>query len=195
MLRKKEVNILVNNSTDKIERMKVAIYCRVSTTDQTVYHQINALTEYADKNDYEIFKIYEDVTSGKKQNRPALNQLMIDSRAKKFEVVIIWKLDRLGRSLKHLLMIVEEWKKKGIGIICTTQQIDTTSSSGELIFHILGAVAQFERELISERTKEGLVNAEGVGKRGKDKKRRKRSGYYLRYANKGGSVEKGVDSS
>jgi len=189
------VNILVNNSTDKIERMKVAIYCRVSTTDQTVYHQINALTEYADKNDYEIFKIYEDVTSGKKQNRPALNQLMIDSRAKKFEVVIIWKLDRLGRSLKHLLMIVEEWKKKGIGIICTTQQIDTTSSSGELIFHILGAVAQFERELISERTKEGLVNAEGVGKRGKDKKRRKRSGYYLRYANKGGSVEKGVDSS
>ena len=171
--------------------MKCAIYCRVSTEEQNPKHQENALLEYAKNNKFEIHKIYTDVTSGAKQNRPALNDLMFDARAKKFDVVIIWKLDRLGRSLQHLLSIVHEWEKKDIDFICITQMIDTTSSSGKLQFHILGAVAEFERTLISERTKEGMKVALNEGRVGrpkgrKDSKPREKRGYYLRYAKKGG---------
>ena len=116
---------------------------------------------------------------------------MMDARNKLFNIVIIWKLDRLGRSLKHLLKIAEEWQKQGIDFICVSQNIDTTSASGKLVFHILGAISEFERELISERTKLGLKNAKNVGKRGKDKKPRRKSGYLLRYQKKGG-VENAV---
>jgi len=168
---------------------KCAIYCRVSTEDQKPEHQQNALMDYAKAQGYDIFKVYTDKTSGAKQSRPALNELMFDARSKKFNVVIVWKLDRLGRSLQHLLSIVHEWELKGINFICTTQNIDTTTPSGELVFHILGAIAQFERTLISERTKEGLKTAATKGnfpgrpKGSKDSKPRKKSGYYLRYVN------------
>ena len=167
---------------------RCAIYCRVSTDDQNPEHQQNALTEYAINNDYDVYRIYVDKTSGAKQSRPELNELMFDARAKKFDVVLIWKLDRLGRSLQHLLSIVHEWELKGINFVCTTQNIDTTTPTGELVFHILGAIAQFERTLISERTKEGLKTAAAKGKfpgrpkGSKDKGPRNRSGYYLRYA-------------
>ena len=91
---------------------KCAIYCRVSTEEQNPKHQENALIEYAKNNKYDIYKIYTDVTSGAKSSRPALNDLMFDARSKKFDVVIVWKLDRLGRSLQHLLSIVHEWELK-----------------------------------------------------------------------------------
>jgi len=171
-----------------MNNMKCAIYCRVSTDEQNPEHQQNALLQYAKNNDYEVYKIYTDKTSGAKQSRPELNQLMFDARAKNFDLVLVWKLDRLGRSLQHLLSIVHEWNLKGIDFVCTTQNIDTTTPSGELVFHILGAIAQFERTLISERTKEGLKTAAlngrhpGRPKGSKDKGPRKRSGYYLRYA-------------
>jgi len=110
---------------------------------------------------------------------------MFDARDKKFDSVVIWKLDRLGRSLKHLLNIAEEWHNKGIGFICTSQSIDTTSPSGKLVYAILGAIAEFERELISERTKLGQKYAVNIGKRGKDKKKRRTSGYNVRWANEG----------
>ena len=176
-----------------ISKNKCAIYCRVSTDEQDPKHQENALIEYANNNKYEIYKIYTDVTSGAKQSRPALNNLMFDARAKRFDVVIVWKLDRLGRSLQHLLSIVHEWRLKGIDFVCTTQNfIDTTNASGELVFHIFAAFAQFERTLISERTKEGLKTAAKKGrfpgrpKGSKDKGPRDRSGYYARYAKKRG---------
>jgi len=170
--------------------MKCAIYCRVSTEDQNPEHQENALIEYAKNNNYDVFKVYTDITSGSKQSRPALNDLMFDARAKKFDIVLVWKIDRLGRSLQHLLQITNEWKLKGINFISITQNLDTTSPSGQLIFSVLGAIAEFERELIRERTKEGLKTARRKGKtigrpKGKkDSKPRRKSGYYLRYANK-----------
>jgi len=173
--------------------VKCAIYCRVSTIDQNPKHQENALLEYAKNNQYDVYKVYTDKTSGSKQSRPALNDLMFDARAKKFNVVLVWKLDRLGRSLKHLLQITQEWNKKGIDFVCITQNIDTTNSTGKLVFHILGAIAEFERELISERTKEGLKTAALKGRKpgrpkgSKDKGPRNKSGYYLRYAKNGGS--------
>lgn len=167
---------------------RCAIYCRVSTDEQNPEHQKNALVEYAINQGYDIWKIYTDVTSGSKQNRPQLNKLMFDARAKRFNVVLVWKLDRLGRSLQHLLSIIHEWELKGINFTCITQSIDTTTSSGKLTFHILGAVAEFERTLISERTKEGLKTAAlkgkfpGRPKGSKDTKVRNKSGYYLRHA-------------
>jgi DNA invertase Pin-like site-specific DNA recombinase len=176
----------------KKDNLKCAIYCRVSTEDQNPKHQENALLEYANDNNYEVFRVYTDVTSGVNQSRPALNDLMFDARAKKFNVVIVWKLDRLGRSLQHLLGIVHEWDIKGIDFVCITQMIDTTTGSGRLQFHILGAVAEFERTLISERTKEGLNTAKAKGKvlgrpkGSKDKGPRSRSGYYARYSKKRG---------
>ena len=161
--------------------MKAAIYCRVSTEEQDPKHQEDSLLEFAKGRGYDVYKIYSDVISGTIDSRPKLNELMIDAYNKKFEVLLIWKLDRLGRSLPHLLDIVNKLKQWNIGLICQTQPFDTTSSTGNLIFQIFGAIAEFERNLISDRTKLGLKRAINVGKRGKDKKQRKKGGYYLRY--------------
>ena len=166
--------------------MRVAIYCRVSTEEQDPEHQINELKSYSYDHRFNIVKTYVDVISGAKDSRPQFNELMFDSRKAIFDVVIVSKLDRLGRSLKHLINVVEELYKNNIDFVCVTQNIDTTTPAGKLTFHILGAVAEFERELISERTKQGLKKAKNVGKRGKDKKKRRTSGYNLRYQKKGG---------
>lgn len=161
--------------------MRVAIYTRVSTEDQNADHQERALKDFCTNRGFEVVKVYSDVISGSKSNRPALNEMMIDAYNKHFESVIIWKLDRLGRSLSHLLDIVHKFELWGVNLICTTQAIDTTTPNGKLLFHIFGAVAEFERDLIRERTKAGLKGNVLVGKRGKDKKQRKKGGYILRW--------------
>ena len=163
---------------------KCAIYSRVSKGDQEPEHQIKACKTFAPQQNIKVYKVYTDETSGAKSSRPALNELMFDMRKGLFNVVIVWKLDRLGRSLKHLLNVVEEFEKRNIDFICTSQNFDTSTSHGKLVFRIIGAMAEFERELISERTKEGLKHAKNVGKRGKDKKPRRKSGYHLRWASK-----------
>lgn len=144
--------------------MNVAIYVRVSTEDQNLNNQINQLQSYCSRLNYNIYKVYADKISGSIESRPAFNTLLEDSRKKLFDAVLTWKLDRLGRSVKHLISIVEEWKSKGIDIICYNQNIDTTTPNGKLMFHIIGAFAEFERELISERTKAGLAQARKEGK-------------------------------
>ena len=166
---------------DNKTTMKCAIYARVSTDEQNPMHQVDELKKYAFNQNYNVHKVYIDEISGTKDSRPALNDLMFDARKDLFDVVIVWKLDRLGRSLKHLINVAEEWYKRGIDFVCVSQNIDTTTASGKLTFHILGAVAEFERELISERTKLGQKKAKNIGKRGKDKKVRSKSGYYRRW--------------
>lgn len=161
--------------------LNVAIYARVSTEEQDPEHQVNSLKEFARLRGDEVFAVYKDVISGSKDSRPALMTLLQDAYSRKFQVILIWKLDRLGRSLQHLLDITTKLEKWQIGLICQTQPFDTTSAGGKLIFQIFGAMAEFERNLISERTKLGLKRAVGVGKRGKDKGRRKKGGYYLRW--------------
>jgi DNA invertase Pin-like site-specific DNA recombinase len=157
--------------------MKVAIYARVSTEDQDADKQEVALIEYCKRANYEIYKVYKDqAVSGSKTSRPQFDELLKDLRHYKFNCVMVTRLDRLGRSLQHLLSVLNEFNKKGIHFISTTQNIDTTSASGRLQLQILGAFAEFERNLISERTKEGLKRATGVGKRGKDIIPRKRRG-------------------
>ena len=163
---------------------KAVIYARVSKEELNLDHQIKACKNYASQQNYKVLDIYSDKVSGSKSRRPELNRLLNDMRTGKFNVVVIWKLDRLGRSLQHLLRIVDEFKKYNIDFVCVSQNIDTSTASGNFTFHILGAVAEFERTLISERTKEGLKNAKNVGKRGKDKKPRRKSGYYMRWQKK-----------
>lgn len=154
--------------------LKVAIYCRVSTEDQDADKQEAQCLEYCKRNEIEVYKVYKDVISGKEVSRPSFNLMLEDMRQYKFNAIMVTKLDRIGRSLSHLLSMFDEFKNKGVEFIATSQNIDTSSASGKLQLHILGAFAEFERTIISERTKDGLKNAINVGKRGKDKKPRKR---------------------
>lgn len=156
--------------------MKVAVYCRVSTEDQDADKQEFICEDYCKKNGFEIYKVYKDVISGASTSRPRFNELLEDMRQAKFDCVMVTKLDRMGRSLQHLLSIFEELNNRGVHFIATTQNIDTSTSSGRLQMQIMGAFAEFERNIISERTKEGLKRAVGVGKRGRDKNPRKRRG-------------------
>lgn len=156
--------------------MKVAIYTRVSTPDQSDKPQIDICEGFCQRSGYEVYGVYSDVISGTKDSRPGFNQLLDDMRLNRFDGICVSKLDRIGRSLQHLLGLIEEFNKKGIHFIAATQNIDTTSSSGKLQLQIMGAFAEFERNLISERTKEALKGNKKVGKRGKDKKPRKKRG-------------------
>lgn len=155
--------------------MKVAIYCRVSTEDQDNDKQEFINREYCENHGHIIFKVYKDIISGTTSSRPDFNQLLEDMRKKKFDCVMVTKLDRMGRSLKHLLNLFDEFQAKGINFIASTQSIDTSTASGRLQMQIMGAFAEFERSIISERTKEGLRKRKD-GKRGKDIKPRKRRG-------------------
>ena len=159
--------------------MKIAIYSRVSTDKQELKPQIAICKKHSEIKGYEIYKIYSDVVSGKETSRKAFNELLKDMRAYKFQGIVFTKLDRLARSLSHLISLFDEFKNKGVEIICVQQSIDTTTSTGKLQMQILGAFAEFERNLISERTKEGLQHSPNkhlIGKRGKDKKQRKKRG-------------------
>lgn len=168
--------------------MKVAIYLRVSTSDQTTLNQEIELKSYCERLDYEITDIYKDEgVSGSKTSRPELDRLLQDMRLKKFEAIIVWKLDRLGRSTQHLLQLLEEFKHKSIRLIITDMNIDTETSQGKFFFTVVGAFAELEREMIRERIYAGLERRKKQGfklgrpKGAKDKGRRKKGGYYLRY--------------
>ena len=156
--------------------MKVAIYCRVSTEEQNADTQENICLDYCKRNNFEVYKVYKDIISGKTTSRPQFNLLLEDMRKAKFGCIMVTKLDRIGRSLKHLLSLFEEFTLKQINFIATTQNIDTTSASGRLQMQIMGAFAEFERNLISERTKESRTGNKSWGKRGKDKRPRKKRG-------------------
>lgn len=168
--------------------MKAAIYVRVSTVDQTTLNQEIVLKEYCEKNEIEIYKIYQDEGfSGAKTTRPALDQMLKDMRLKAFDTIVVWKLDRLGRSTQHLLQLLEEFNNKGIRLVCTDMNIDTQTAQGKFFFTIVGAFAELEREMIRERILLGLERRRKEGKvmgrpqGSKDKGYRKKSGYYLRY--------------
>lgn len=165
---------------------KYAIYVRVSTDDQTVENQILRLSEYAkDKNwRYEVFSEVKST----KTTRPVKAELLKRLRNHEYAGVIVFKLDRWARSSTELTLEIDELIKKGISFISYSENLDFSSATGKLHFQILSAFAEFERSLISERTKEGLRRAKETGKKlgrpkgAKDKKRRRKSGYLLRMA-------------
>jgi DNA invertase Pin-like site-specific DNA recombinase len=138
--------------------MKVALYCRVSTLDQNPENQKIELLDYVKHNSdrFELFDVYEDTTSGAKDSRPALDRLMRDARARLFQHVIFWKVDRLGRNAVHVQTVANEWKNLGISFSISTLNLDTTTPLGEFIFGVMAQFAQMERALIVERTNLGL---------------------------------------
>ena len=133
-------------------------YCRVSTADQNLSLQKDELKKFG------CSKIYEDVASGAKSARVGLEAAIDFARAG--DTLVIWKLDRLGRSLRDLIEIVNRLEQSGISFVCITQNIDTRTPGGKLFFHIFGALAEYERELIRERTKAGLTAARARGRKG-----------------------------
>ena len=133
-------------------------YARVSTTDQNLDLQRDALKAAGCE------RIFTDTASGAKTERPGLIQLLKECR--QGDTLVVWKLDRLGRSLPHLIEIVREMETQGIGFKSLQENIDTTTSGGKLIFHIFASLAEFERDLIRERTNAGLSAARARGKRG-----------------------------
>jgi DNA invertase Pin-like site-specific DNA recombinase len=133
-------------------------YARVSTLDQDPTLQYDALTAAG------CAKIFEDRASGARVDRPGLRQAL--DYAREGDVLIVWKLDRLGRSLPHLIDTVAALQKNGVGFRSLTEAIDTTTSGGRLVFHLFGALGQFERDLIRERTRAGLAAAEARGRKG-----------------------------
>ena len=145
---------------------RIAIYTRCSTLDQSTDLQtrdINNLIQ--SKSDYQLTTHYNDVgQSGAKESRPELNQMLQDAKEGKFDVLIVWKLDRLARSLSHLVTIVNDLHRLGVGFVSLSDNIDFTTAQGKLMFHILGAMGEFERSLIIERTVAGLAVAKAKGK-------------------------------
>lgn len=133
-------------------------YARVSTLDQNLDLQIDAL------NDAGCQKIFRDSESGAKADRMGLEQSL--GFVREGDTLVVWKLDRLGRSLKHLIEIVAKLQNMHVGLRSLQENIDTTTSGGKLIFHVFGALAEFERELIRERTMAGLQAARARGRRG-----------------------------
>ncbi|WP_162601620.1 recombinase family protein [Occallatibacter savannae] len=146
---------------------RIAVYARVSTLNgQNPELQLNEIREYAARRGWEIVSEYVDLgISGSKESRPQLNRMIQDAHRRKFDAVVCWKLDRLGRSLKHLVTTIEDLAAYGVSFVSLRDNLDLSTPSGRLMMHIIGAMAQFERELIRERVTAGIQAARKRGAR------------------------------
>lgn len=147
--------------------MRTALYARVSTTDkgQDPELQLRPLREYCAARGLGIKAEHIDYTSGSKDRRPELDRLLDAARKRQIDIILVWKLDRFGRSLKHLVTALDELNTLGVGFISYSENIDLSTAAGRLMVHIIGSMAEFERELIRERVKAGIANARAKGKR------------------------------
>jgi DNA invertase Pin-like site-specific DNA recombinase len=146
--------------------MRTALYARVSTSDkgQDPEMQLRELREHCQRRGWEIVGEYVDVgVSGSKDSRPELNRLMADTKRRKLDAVLVWKLDRFGRSLKHLVNSLAEFESLGVAFISLKESLDLTTPAGRLMFGIISAMAEFERDLIRERVKAGIANRRAKG--------------------------------
>ena len=159
--------ILPHSPVSSPSQLRVAVYARVSTNngqDPTV--QTRELEEYCQRRGWKVAGQYIDVgISGAKEKRPELSRLMADAHRRKFDAVIVWKFDRFARSVSHLLRALETFKSLGIEFVSLSEQVDTSTPTGKMVFTVLGAVAELERSLIAERVRAGLRNARAKGKR------------------------------
>ena len=146
--------------------MKVALYARVSTINghQDPETQLVALREYCQQRGWTIAEEFVDRgVSGSKVSRPALNRLMTDAKRRRFEAVVVWKLDRFGRSLQHLVNSLAEFNALNVGFVSMTDAMDLTTPQGRMMFGIISVMAEFERGLIQERVKAGMRAAKAKG--------------------------------
>jgi DNA invertase Pin-like site-specific DNA recombinase len=145
--------------------VKVALYARVSTHDQTAENQLLELRQYVQARGWDAAEYVDDGVSGSKDSRPALDRLTLDVRRHKVQAVICWRLDRLGRNLRHLVLLLDEWQARGISFVTLGEGIDTSTPAGRLVAGVLGSIAEFERARIQERIRAGLARAKSQGKR------------------------------
>lgn len=171
--------------------MKAVVYLRVSTSEQETGMQELAIKNYCENNNITIVKVYKDIgVSGSKESRPEFDLMLQDMRAKKFDCIVTYKLDRIGRSLSHLVRLFEEFKKKNVDFISVTQNINTSTAESRMFLQMLMVLSEYERALIVNRVNDGLKRAKlegkilGRKKGSKDKKYRKKSGYFLRWNKK-----------
>ena len=149
--------------------MKVALYARVSKSDveaQDPENQLIRLRKYAQEKGYDIYEEYVDRASGADASRPALDKMLRDARGNRFSTIAVVRLDRLARSMPNLYALVDELTRNRVKFHCVDQpEVSTDSAMGKIVLAVLGAVAEFERELISDRTKDGLEKARQKGKK------------------------------
>lgn len=145
--------------------LRAACYVRVSTLDQEPENQLQELRRYSEARGWTAVEYVDHGVSGTKDRRPALDTLIRDAKRRRFDVLVCWRLDRLGRSLKHLIVMLDELTNLGISFVSIGESIDTTSTMGRLLLGILGSFAEFERERIRERVRAGLARARAQGKR------------------------------
>ncbi|MGH7552049.1 MAG: recombinase family protein, partial [Longimicrobiales bacterium] len=149
---------------------RVAIYARVSTASRTKHGdkvaydqrpevQEDLLRGVAERREWTVYRVYTDRISGGKESRPALDELMRDARRRQFEVVMVWRFDRFTRSTRHLVNALEEFRSLGIDFVSYEEAIDTASPLGKCMFSIVAAIAELERNLITERVRTGLAHA------------------------------------
>jgi DNA invertase Pin-like site-specific DNA recombinase len=146
--------------------MRTAIYIRVSSVEQNSALQREELAQYVQARGWTVIETFEDTMSGAKSARPGLNRLLADAAARKFDAVIVWKLDRFGRSLVDCLSHIQTLERHGVRFLSVTQGLDTNQNdpAGRFLLHILGAAAEFERSLIRERVHAGIKAAKKAGK-------------------------------
>ncbi len=145
--------------------LRAGLYCRVSTTGQAAENQLLALRSFASARGWTVTEFVDEGQSGAKERRPALDALLAAVRARKVDVVACVKLDRLARSVHHLVALGGEFEALGVDLVVLDQAIDTATPSGRLLFHVLAAISEFERDLIRDRVVAGLRRARSQGKR------------------------------
>ncbi len=145
--------------------MRAAIYARVSTVDQTAENQLLEVRQYVAARGWTAVEYVDRGVSGAKDRRPALDDLLRDARRRRFDVVVCWRLDRLGRNLKHLITLLDELQALGVAFVSLAEGIDATTPAGRLQMHLLGAIAEFERDRIRERVLAGLQRARSQGRK------------------------------
>lgn len=144
---------------------RIALYARVSTAEQTTEPQVHALREYAERRGLEALEFIDQAQSGSKDRRPALDRMMAAVRRRDVDAVAVVKLDRLARSVRHLVEVAAELEALGVALVVLDQGIDTSTPAGRFVFHTLAAVAELERDLIRDRTRAGLAAARRRGAR------------------------------
>jgi DNA invertase Pin-like site-specific DNA recombinase len=146
--------------------MKITLYARVSTSDkgQDPEMQLRETREYCERRNWTIASEYVDIGfSGSKDSRPQLNKLMVGAKQRRFDAVLVWKLDRFGRSLKHLVSALGEFEALGIAFVSLRDSFDLTTPAGRLMFNMVASFAEFERDLIRERVRAGIANRRAKG--------------------------------
>jgi DNA invertase Pin-like site-specific DNA recombinase len=147
------------------ELRRAAAYVRVSGGGQSTKAQEAELKQYIANRGWSLTRVYDDEISGVKSTRPALNELLADARKRKFDCVLVWRIDRLGRSVSHLLQVLETFRELDIKFVSLTEAIDTSTPTGMMVFTVLAAVASLERSILVERVKSGLEHAKRRGVR------------------------------